>query len=147
MCTKTRTFPCFCSYSYWRRSAFISDIMSYTDEFIEEIRAELISRKEQITKELAQFTEEGSTGNKARFPNLGDSEDENAQEVASYSDRLSLNDNLEKILRDINNALERIEAQNYGICKYCNNLIGEARLKARPDSSSCIDCKKGFIGE
>lgn len=120
--------------------------MSYTDEFIEEIRVELVARKEQIAKELAGFTEEGAQGSKARFPNIGDSEDENAQEVASYSDRLSLNENLEKTLRDIHSALERIEEQNYGICKYCEQRIGEPRLKARPDSSSCIDCKKGFTG-
>lgn len=123
---------------------FITDIMSYSDEFIEEIRIELITRRDKISKELEQYVEEGG---KTSFPDFGDSEDENAQEVASYSDRLSLNENLEKTLRDILNALKRIEEGSYGVCKYCENPIGEARLKARPDSSSCIDCKKGFVGE
>ncbi len=54
----------------------------------------------------------------------------------------SLENTLKKLLRDIHKALERVEEGTYGICKYCSKKIHEARLRARPASSSCIVCKK-----
>ena len=54
----------------------------------------------------------------------------------------SLEDTLKKLLRDIHKALKRVEEGTYGTCKYCSREIHEARLRARPASSSCIACKK-----
>lgn len=83
----------------------------------------------------------------ADYPDFGSDEDENAQEVAVYVDRLSVEGTLEKELRDLESALKRIKDGTYGICKYCHQDIGEARLKIRPSSSACINCKKKFKGE
>jgi DnaK suppressor protein len=41
----------------------------------------------------------------------------------------------------IREALERIEDGEFGICESCEEMIGEARLKARPVTTLCIDCK------
>lgn len=115
-------------------------------EILEKIKKKLSERKEQIGKQLRQIT----SGRKAKsinidadlsFPQYGDKEDENAAEVASYSDTVSLEHTLKKVLRDINGALKRIEKGGYGICKYCNEEINEKRLLARPDSSACMACK------
>jgi DnaK suppressor protein len=54
---------------------------------------------------------------------------------------------LEKELRDIDSALKKIKDETYGVCKYCGEDIGEARLKIRPSSSACVECKKKFKGE
>lgn len=43
-------------------------------------------------------------------------------------------------LAEINAALQRIEADTYGICISCGEDIGEARLLARPASAECVDC-------
>jgi len=42
----------------------------------------------------------------------------------------------------IEEALERIENGTFGICDSCGEEIGEERLKARPVTTHCIDCKK-----
>ena len=42
----------------------------------------------------------------------------------------------------IKEALDRIESKTYGVCEDCSENIGEARLKARPVTTLCIDCKK-----
>lgn len=115
--------------------------------FVKEMGEQLTAEKNRLESEL----EEISTKNPkaagdfmADFPNMGDKEDENAEEVATYSTNLTLERTLESSLRDVEKALERIESDTYGICKYCNKEIAEARLRARPASSSCVECKKNL---
>lgn len=119
--------------------------------FITEMQAQLQEEKSKLETELGRFSHRNLQAAEvdfdANFPNLGDKEDENASEVATYSDNLSLENELEKQLRDVLSALKSIEAGNYGICKYCKQEISEARLRARPTSSSCIDCKKTLTQE
>lgn len=117
---------------------------------IENIKNGLEAEKERLEKELASFSQKDSHNKdnyKSDFPEFGDKIDENAAEVATFSDRLSLEDVLEKSLRDVNGALDRINKDAYGICKYCNNEIEEKRLEARPVSSACIECKKKLTRE
>lgn len=113
----------------------------------EEIKQKLIKRKEQIEKVLSSFASQGEVGGidfDADFPKVGDEEEENALEVSMYSDRLSLERELEKVLRDIVGALKQMEDGTYGICKYCHKEIPEARLLARPTSTSCVSCKEAL---
>lgn len=112
---------------------------------IERIRTDLLERKEKIEKELTEFATKDPKveGNfRSEFPDFGNKEDENAEEIATYGDRISIEYSLENTLRDINKALDAIEKGTYGICKYCGKEITEKRLLARPVSSSCIECKE-----
>jgi DnaK suppressor protein len=47
-----------------------------------------------------------------------------------------------KILQAIEEALHRIEAGTYGLCRDCGNPVAEARLKAIPWTRVCITCKE-----
>src|SRR6187549_517831 len=47
-----------------------------------------------------------------------------------------------KILRNIEEALWRIEHGTYGVCRDCGEPIAEARLNAIPWSRLCITCKE-----
>ena len=69
------------------------------------------------------------------------------KEVADYVDNLSIEKTLENELRDVESALKRIENGEYGICKYCQKPIDTDRLKARPESSSCVQCKNAIKKE
>lgn len=113
----------------------------------EEIRTKLIARKDKIEKILGTFAikeDMQPVDFKSEFPDLGTEEEENALEVSMYSDRISLENALEKIMRDINAALKNMEDGTYGTCKYCQKEIPEARLKARPVSSACVSCKEAL---
>lgn len=112
---------------------------------LNKIREQLLQEKEKLETQLEQFSAR-STKNpddfNAVFPQFGEKEEDNAVEVAQYSDNLTLERTLEAALRDVKNALENIQKGTYGICKYCKKPIDERRLIARPTSSSCINCKK-----
>ncbi|HBP00520.1 MAG: Transcriptional regulator, TraR/DksA family [Candidatus Uhrbacteria bacterium GW2011_GWF2_41_16] len=120
-----------------------------TPQFIEEMKQLMMAEKEKLEKELSQFSHRNpqTTTSEVYFPNLGDEEGENALEVARYSDNLSLEDALDKSLRDIEGAFKRIKEGTYGMCMYCKQEIDERRLRARPTSSSCIQCKKTLTQE
>ncbi len=117
---------------------------------IQKIESTLLQEKTKLETELSAFATKsgGSKGDyAATFPEYGDKEEDNASEVATYSDNLTLEHTLESSLRDVNNALKRIKEGTYGICKYCKKPIDERRLEARPTSSSCISCKKKILNE
>lgn len=109
-------------------------------DLVQKMKTLLEGEKARLEKELAaDFNSD--------FPNFGDKEDENASEVAQFSNNLSLEDELEKALRDVESALKLIENGTYGTCKYCGQRIDERRILARPTSTSCIQCKKTLTQE
>lgn len=112
---------------------------------LEKIKKQLLKEKEKLEKQLGQFTLKNvhnPDDYKAKFPEFGEKDEDNAVEVAQYSDNLTLERTLESARRDVKKALANIEKGSYGICKYCKNPIDGRRLVARPTSSACIACKK-----
>lgn len=118
---------------------------------LKEFEQLLKTRAVEIRADLSDFSQEDKKATEenfvSNFPDYGSSEDENAQEVSAYEDRLSVEGTLEKELRDIDSSLKKIKDGIYGVCKYCGKDIGEARLRVRPSSSACVECKKKFKGE
>jgi RNA polymerase-binding protein DksA len=41
----------------------------------------------------------------------------------------------------LDEALQRVEAGSYGLCRSCGGPIGRARLEAVPTATQCIGCK------
>ena len=122
----------------------------YSADFLKKANTLLLEEKTKLERELAKFSKKKSNSSDdfdTTFPDYGDKEDENAAEVADYVVNLSLEENLEKSLRDTNQSLARMEKNEYGICKYCHKPIEEKRLLARLTSSSCMSCKKTITQE
>lgn len=46
-----------------------------------------------------------------------------------------------KLIKKIEETLDRIKADDYGYCDKCGIEIGIQRLEARPTATLCIDCK------
>jgi DnaK suppressor protein len=55
---------------------------------------------------------------------------------------LRIRDRERKLIVKIREALDRIEDGTYGICEECEEEISAERLKARPVTTLCIECKK-----
>lgn len=64
---------------------------------------------------------------------------------------LGLMDSERKLLREIDDALQRIEEQTYGICEGTGKPIPKARLEAQPWARYCIEyarmMEKGLVTE
>ena len=85
----------------------------------------------------AEGTVNGMTDLKDNFPDPMD----RALLESSRSRELRIRDRERKLIAKIKVALEKIEGGTFGICEVCEELIGEERLKARPVTNLCIDCK------
>ncbi|RJX34462.1 MAG: RNA polymerase-binding protein DksA [Desulfarculus sp.] len=104
---------------------------------LEFFRKLLQEKLDDLLKE-AERTVAGMTDSKENFPDPTD-------RAAMESDRnflLRIRDRERKLISKIREAMERIEDGSYGICESCGEDISEKRLKARPVTTLCIDCKK-----
>lgn len=67
-----------------------------------------------------------------------------ADRATVESDRaftLRIRDRERKLIKKIHAALLRLENGTFGICEECGDEIGVPRLKARPVTRLCINCK------
>jgi DnaK suppressor protein len=71
------------------------------------------------------------------FPDLSD---QAAAEV-DHNFELRLKEREQRLLKKIDEALDRIATNTYGICERCGREIPLKRLKARPVTTLCIECK------
>lgn len=76
--------------------------------------------------------------------NLTDSIPDTLDRASFESDRstlLRIRDRESLLIRKIKKALDRLEADTFGVCELCGKEIGIERLKARPVTTHCIKCK------
>lgn len=71
------------------------------------------------------------------FPDMNDQ----ATAEADQNFALRIKDRERKLIKKIDDALERMASRTYGICEGCGEEIPLKRLKARPVTTFCIDCK------
>jgi DnaK suppressor protein len=96
----------------------------------------LNDRLEELLSQ-ADNTVSGMTESKENFPDPTD----RAALEADRNFMLRIRDREAKLIKKIKEALERIENDTYGICESCGEDISIKRLKARPVTTQCIECK------
>lgn len=77
-----------------------------------------------------------------KFPDYGQSEDDNAKEMADFGNNQSVEEQLVFLLNKIKYALESIENKTYGKCGKCKKMIEEGRLEIMPYAELCVTCRK-----
>jgi DnaK suppressor protein len=55
---------------------------------------------------------------------------------------LALQGNLERMLHQVEQALDRLDNGAYGVCETCGKPIDPARLEALPHAAHCLDCQR-----
>lgn len=119
--------------------------MAFSAQFLSDIHKKLLAEKERLEAELAKIGKpsgKDDTDFQTAWEDYGDKEDENAAEVAAYSDSLGLEATFESELREVVEALARLEGGTWGTCKSCGMDIGEQRLAVRPQAVLCIVCQE-----
>ena len=109
--------------------------LSPREKSLQQIKKTLLKQKESLLNEAESALNElpGQT----IFPDLGD-------QASAETDRnfmLRLRGREQRLLKKIEEAIDRIDSGTFGICDDCGNEIDIKRLVARPVTTMCIECK------
>lgn len=96
----------------------------------------LLHWKQQLMEEVDR-TVHHMQDEAANFPDPND----RATQEEEFSLELRTRDRERKLIKKIDEALQKIENNDYGFCDACGIEIGIRRLEARPTATLCIDCK------
>ncbi|WP_233166448.1 TraR/DksA family transcriptional regulator [Archangium sp. Cb G35] len=108
------------------------------DTLRNEARTALMQRRSSLRGLLRlTLTEAGGQGSR-REPDLVDEAGEKRAERV----QARLSEREERELRDIDDALVRIEQGRFGHCSRCGGAIGRHRLRAIPEARHCMACSE-----
>jgi len=115
----------------------------YSDAELKEFK-ELILRKIETAQEdleLIQSTYKNDSNNGTDDTSPTFKAFEEGSETMSKESNVKLAIRQEKFIRDLQNALLRIENKTYGICRVTGKLIQKERLKLVPHATLSIEAK------
>ena len=106
--------------------------------FLKKMRTKLAGQKQTILQELDEEIREGKESQ------LDDGMDtyDLASEEREREIHLILSDRDRDKLQAIEDALDRIEDGEYGVCEECEEEIAQARLQALPFTRMCVTCQE-----
>ncbi|MBU1136817.1 TraR/DksA C4-type zinc finger protein [Patescibacteria group bacterium] len=113
-----------------------------------QLKEKLEAEKKRLTNDLGSFARKDPKIKRnwiTRFPFLGlnrSHPDENAEEIEEYENLLPVEYVLEIRLKNIEEALEKIEKGTYGKCEACGKEIEIKRLKVISEAKLCLACGK-----
>jgi DnaK suppressor protein len=110
----------------------------------EKVRGLLERRKVEIERDVSYMADEmRSIGIEQDDENgsLGNHIAEDGSSVAEAERIVTVTEDFQDILAQVNAALERMNAGTYGVCLRCGKRIAAARLEAFPYVSYCIECQ------
>jgi len=103
--------------------------VEYFKKLLAERLAELLGQAGETVSDM--------TSQKESFPDPTD----RASHEADRNFMLRIRDRENKLIKKIKGTLERIENGTFGTCDVCGEEISVERLKVRPVTTQCIDCK------
>ncbi|RXK11944.1 molecular chaperone DnaK suppressor DksA [Halarcobacter mediterraneus] len=105
---------------------------------IEELKQILLERKELITKNI-----QGSRDSIDSLKNSECNDEYDYAEVSSdsFKEGIIANQQISE-LKEIEEALKRIQKGTYGICEMCDESIAIGRLRAKPFAKFCTPCRE-----
>ena len=105
---------------------------------VEELKNILLERKDKISKNIQ--------GSRDSIDSLKDSECKDEYDYAevssdSFKEGIIANQQINE-LKEIDEALKRIDKGTYGICEMCDESIAIGRLRAKPFAKFCTPCRE-----
>ncbi len=115
--------------------------MAISSDKYTDLRRRLEADRDRLEAEIAYLHQ-----NMARYIEAGHDLDsgfgnhmaDEATETFDQERELALQRNLETVLANVRDALERMEKGTYGICDVCGQEIPIERLEARPYATRCV---------
>ena len=109
-----------------------------TEDEIDRFRMLLLERRMELNELLAKKRRD------ALDAGGGEEKDTLERARASYAAdfNIGMREKIAGDIRDIDQALERITAGEFGTCENCGEEIQKKRLEVRPNARYCIRCKE-----
>ncbi len=112
---------------------------------LDHIKEIILKKKEEVQKNLEYLrstvldstTKEATGDHSAYSYHMADLGTDNMEREKAFM--FAARD--EKYLKQLNDALQRIENGTYGICRVCGKEISYKRLEAVPTTTICFECK------
>lgn len=115
----------------------------YADAELEEFRALINEKIEKASEQLelikSAYKNDSNNGTDDTSPTFKAFDE--GSEVMSKEANSQLAIRQEKFIRDLRNALVRIENKTYGICRVTGKLINKERLRLVPHATLSIEAK------
>ncbi|AFL80971.1 DnaK suppressor protein [Aequorivita sublithincola DSM 14238] len=115
----------------------------YSDAELEEFKALLNDKIKKATEQLeliqSSYKNDSNNGTDDTSPTFKAFDE--GSEVMSKEANSQLAIRQEKFIRDLKNALVRIENKTYGVCRVTGKLINKERLKLVPHATLSIEAK------
>lgn len=108
-------------------------------EFKEIIEAKIEKAKQHLDLLKSSYMNDGNNGTDDTSPTFKAFEE--GSETMSKEANTQLAIRQEKFIRDLKNAILRIENKTYGICRVTGKLIRKERLKLVPHATLSIEAK------
>ena len=109
-------------------------------EFKTLIEAKITSSEKDLKRLRDSVTHTGDNGTNDTYSSFKAFEE--GSETLSKESNTILAERQEKFIRDLRNALIRIENKTYGICRVTRKLIQKERLKLVPHATLSIEAKQ-----
>ncbi|HEX7037861.1 MAG TPA: RNA polymerase-binding protein DksA [Pseudomonadales bacterium] len=107
-----------------------------SEQQLAHFRAILLKWRQELMEEVDR-TVHHMRDEAANFPDPAD----RATQEEEFSIELRTRDRERKLIKKIDQTLERLDERDYGYCDTCGIEIGLRRLEARPTATQCVDCK------
>jgi DnaK suppressor protein len=104
------------------------------------LRVSLEAQRAELRRELTELGADPDSDELAFADDRGFADRSHSTEERSRL--LSVSRSLRANLREVDAALEKMEAGTYGTCERCGNPIDPERLEAIPWAALCIECKR-----
>lgn len=120
----------------------------FEKEFIQKQKDLLEQERKDLELELGSFAKkekESEDDWDTKYPEFeegSNNPEEEVNEVEEYENLLPAEYALELRLKNVNEALERIERGTYGICESCKKEVSKERLEANPSAKKCLECNE-----
>ena len=117
---------------------------TYNEKELEEFRALILSKIKSAKEDLdilrAATANDSDNGTEDTSPTFKAFEE--GSTTLSKEENIKLAERQAKFIRNLNNALIRIENKTYGICRQTGKLISKERLRLVPHATLSIEAKK-----
>ncbi|MAO71754.1 MAG: molecular chaperone DnaK [Flavobacteriales bacterium] len=117
---------------------------SYTEaelaEFKQIIEKKIESARQDLSLLQAAYSNDSDNGTDDTSPTFKAFEE--GSSTLSKDENMKLAMRQEKFIKNLNNALVRIENKTYGICRVTGKLISKQRLKLVPHATLSIEAKR-----